>query len=110
VVLKVCISLVNKKTTNAVTFQCIDARHSPTCFGTLKCHNQGVNHDPAEMCAQCLEIRDGWKLYIVAGGVIGRTATLYSFHPSLISTTWGTHLSRIMIDSPDYGTLKCRNV
>jgi hypothetical protein len=26
-------------------------------------------------------------------------ATIYSFHPSLISTTMGTYLSRIVIDS-----------
>jgi hypothetical protein len=44
---------VNEKTTNAVILRCIDTRHSPTCFGTLKCHHQGVNHDPAEIGAQC---------------------------------------------------------
>jgi hypothetical protein len=73
-----------------------------------------------------VEIRYGWKLYIVAGGVMVRIllnetaqrenfsrwsvsfsnvlnitppATIYSFQPSLISTTLGTDLSRIMIDS-----------
>jgi hypothetical protein len=55
-----------------------------------------------------VEIRDGWKLYIVAGGVMLRIyniltimppATIYSFHPSLTSTTLGTYLSRIMMDS-----------
>jgi hypothetical protein len=44
-----------KKTTNALIIQCIDTQHSPTCFGTLKCHYHGVKHDPAEMGAQCLE-------------------------------------------------------
>jgi hypothetical protein len=35
-----------------------------------------------------VEIRDGWKLYIVAGGVMVR-----------ISTALSTYLSRIIIDS-----------
>jgi hypothetical protein len=42
-----------KKPTNALILQCIDTRHSPTCFGTLKWHHQGVNHDPADIGAQC---------------------------------------------------------
>jgi hypothetical protein len=48
-----------------------------------------------------VEIRDGWKLYILAGDemVIMPPATIYSFHPSLISTILDTYLSRIMIDS-----------
>jgi hypothetical protein len=33
-----------KKPTNAVILQ---------CFGNLKCHHQGVNHDPAETGSQC---------------------------------------------------------
>jgi hypothetical protein len=65
-----------------------------------------------------LEIRDGSKLYIVAGDwmkepkvkflrlalsssnilTITPSATIYSFHPSLTSTTLGIYLSRIMID------------
>jgi hypothetical protein len=89
-----------KPPTNAVILQRIDTRYSPTCFGTLKCHHQGVNQDPAEIGAQCcrnqrrmegvhcgrwrdcqdnilpqvVEIRDGLKLYtrIVAGGVMVR--------------------------------------
>jgi hypothetical protein len=44
---------VNEKPTNAVILQCIDTRHSPTCFGNIKCHNQGGNHDPADVGAQC---------------------------------------------------------
>jgi hypothetical protein len=44
---------VNRKRTNAVILQCIDILRSRTCFGTLKCHHQGVNHDPAEIGAQC---------------------------------------------------------
>jgi hypothetical protein len=31
---------VNKKPTNALILQCIDTRHSPAFFGTLKCHNK----------------------------------------------------------------------
>jgi hypothetical protein len=46
-----------KKPKNEIILQCIDIRHSPTCFGTLKCHNQGVNHDPAEKGAQCCKQR-----------------------------------------------------
>jgi hypothetical protein len=42
-----------KKPTNTFILQCIDTQHSPTCFGTLKCHHQRVNHDPAEISAQC---------------------------------------------------------
>jgi hypothetical protein len=44
---------VNEKTTNAVILQRIDTRHSATCFGTLKCHHQGVNLHPTEIDAQC---------------------------------------------------------
>jgi hypothetical protein len=61
-----------------------------------------------------VEIRGGWKLYIVEGGVMARilldilagdvmiitpSAKIHSFHPTEISTTLGTYLSRIMIDS-----------
>jgi hypothetical protein len=61
-----------KKPTNALIVQCIDTRLSPTYSGTLKCRNQGVNHDPAEIVPNAVEIRNGWKLYIVAGGVLVR--------------------------------------
>jgi hypothetical protein len=44
-----------KKPTNSVILQCIDTRHSPTCFGTLKCHHQEVNHHPAEIGAHLLQ-------------------------------------------------------
>jgi hypothetical protein len=43
---------VNEKPTNVLIFQCIGTRYSPTCSGTLKCHHQGVKHDPAEIGAQ----------------------------------------------------------
>jgi hypothetical protein len=58
---------VNKKPTNALIIQCIDTRHSPTCFGTLKCHHQGFNHDSAEIGAQCRS-NQGWMgaVYIIA--------------------------------------------
>jgi hypothetical protein len=63
--------------------------------------------------------REGWKLYIVTGGVmvgislseeaqwapslsdiptITPPVTIYSLHP-LLTTTLGTYLSRIMFDS-----------
>jgi hypothetical protein len=38
---------------DAVILQCIDTGHSPTCFGNIKYHNQGGNHDPADVGAQC---------------------------------------------------------
>jgi hypothetical protein len=44
---------VNEKPTNALIIQCIGTQYSSTCFGTLKCHHQGVKHDPAEKGAQC---------------------------------------------------------
>jgi hypothetical protein len=44
---------VNEKTTNALIIQCIGTQYSHKCFGTLKCHHQGVKHDPAEIDAQC---------------------------------------------------------
>jgi hypothetical protein len=44
---------INEKPTNALIIQCIGIQYSPTCFGTLKCHHQGVKHDPAEIGAQC---------------------------------------------------------
>jgi hypothetical protein len=40
-----------KKPTNAAILQCIDTGHSPTSFGTLKRHHQGVDHAPAEIGA-----------------------------------------------------------
>jgi hypothetical protein len=47
--------------------------------------------------------REGWKLYIVTGGVMIRIytspVTIYRSHPSLLPTTLGTYLSRIMFDS-----------
>jgi hypothetical protein len=49
-----------------------------------------------------IKIRDGWKLYIAAGGLTASKiltarppAAIYSFHPYLIST-FGTYLNRIM--------------
>jgi hypothetical protein len=44
---------VNKKPTNALIIQCIGTQYSSTCFGTSKCHNQGVKHNPAEIGAHC---------------------------------------------------------
>jgi hypothetical protein len=66
---------VNEEPTKALTIQCIGAQYSPTCFGILKCHHQG---------------------YILT---ITPPVTIYSYHPSLLSTTLGTYLSRIMFDS-----------
>jgi hypothetical protein len=61
---------VNKKPTNALIIQCGGTQYSPTCFGTLNCHNQGVKHDPAEIGAQCRGTQrrmgavycDGWDI------------------------------------------------
>jgi hypothetical protein len=44
---------VSEKPTNALIIQYIGTQYSRICFGTLKCHHQGVKHDPAEMGAQC---------------------------------------------------------
>jgi hypothetical protein len=44
---------VNEKPTNALIIQCVGTQYSPTCFGTLKCHHQGVKYDPAEIGTQC---------------------------------------------------------
>jgi hypothetical protein len=44
---------VNEKPTNTLIIQSIGSQYSPTCFGTLKCHHQGIKHDPAEIGAQC---------------------------------------------------------
>jgi hypothetical protein len=56
--------------TNALIIQCIDTEHIPTCFGTLKCHHQGVKHDPAEIGAQCREKHRWMELYTVTGGMM----------------------------------------
>jgi hypothetical protein len=44
---------LNEKPTNALIIQYIGTQYSPTCFGTLKCHHQGIKHDAAEIGAQC---------------------------------------------------------
>jgi hypothetical protein len=44
---------VNEEPTNSLIIQCIGTQYSPTCFGTLNCHHQGVKHDPDEIGAQC---------------------------------------------------------
>jgi hypothetical protein len=67
---------VNEKPTNALTIKYIGTQCFPTCFGTLKCHHQGVKHDPATP-----------------------PVTIYSSRPSLLPTTLDTYLSRIMFDS-----------
>jgi hypothetical protein len=91
-----------KKPTNASIIQCIDTQYSPTCFGILECHHQGVKHDPAEIGAQCGKQR--WMEAVRWSGypdilTITPPATIYSFHPYLLPTTLGTYLSRIMFDS-----------
>jgi hypothetical protein len=54
-----------KKPTNSVIVPCSDAPHSPICFGTLKCHNQGDSNDPAEIGAQCCRnLKDRLKYMI----------------------------------------------
>jgi hypothetical protein len=46
---------VNEKPANALIIQYIGTQYSPTCFGNLKRHHQGVKHDPAEIGTQCRE-------------------------------------------------------
>jgi hypothetical protein len=62
--------MVNGKPSNALIIQCIVTQYSPTCFDTLKCHNQGIKYDPAEIGVQCRGSREGGELYIVTGGVM----------------------------------------
>jgi hypothetical protein len=45
--------VVNEIPRNALIIQCIVTQFPPTCFGTLKCHHQGIKHDPAEIGVQC---------------------------------------------------------
>jgi hypothetical protein len=47
------IAKMNEELTNALIIHCIGTQYSPTYFGTLKFRNQGVEHDPAEIGAQC---------------------------------------------------------
>jgi hypothetical protein len=56
-----------KKQKNVLIRQCtcIDSLHSDTCFGTLKCHYQEVNHDPAEIDVQCCRNVNDRLKYIV---------------------------------------------
>jgi hypothetical protein len=79
---------VNEKPTNALIIQCIGTQYSARCFGTLKCHHQGVKHDPTETGAQCRDIP-----------TIAPHVTIYSSHPSLLPTTMATYLRKIMFDS-----------
>jgi hypothetical protein len=81
-----------KKPTNAVILQRIDNRDSPICFGTLKCHHQGVNRGPAEIGAQCCGNLKGGSKYITEN------------HKMYINVTKGGHCI------PDYGILKYRNM
>jgi hypothetical protein len=54
-----------KKPTNALIIQCIGTQYSPTCFGALKCHHQGVEHDSAEIGTQCLgKLKKMLKYYL----------------------------------------------
>jgi hypothetical protein len=47
-----------------------------------------------------VESREGWELYILTDiPTITPPVTMYSYHPSLLPTTLGTYLSRIMFDS-----------
>jgi hypothetical protein len=60
--------MVNEKTTNALTIQCIGTQYSPTCFGILKRHHHGVKL--LKQVPNVVESREGWELYIVTGGVV----------------------------------------
>jgi hypothetical protein len=82
---------MNEKPTNALIIECICTQYFPTCFVTLKCHHQGVKHDPAEIGKRRL---DGQDIPTITPSV-----TIYRSQPSLLPTTLGTYLSRIMFDS-----------
>jgi hypothetical protein len=80
--------LVNEKPTNALISHCIGVRYSPTCFGTLKCHNQGVKHDAAEVDVQGRgkQRRMGAVYRNRRGGVMMAPVRVHSSHPSLLPT------------------------
>jgi hypothetical protein len=82
---------MNEKPTNALIVECICTQYFPACFGTLKYHHQGVKRDPAETGKRQ---RDGQDIPTITPPV-----TIYSSHPSLLPTTLGTYLSRIMFGS-----------
>jgi hypothetical protein len=94
---------VNEKTNKCINPSIFNNKYSPTCFGILECHLQGFKFDAAEIGAQCRG-KQRWmeavmvRMYNILS--ITPPATIYSFHPSLLPTTLGTYLSRIMFDSP----------
>jgi hypothetical protein len=61
---------VNEKPTNAFIIQYIGAQSSATCFGNLKCHNQGFKRDRAEMGSHVMGSREEWELCFVTGGMM----------------------------------------
>jgi hypothetical protein len=61
---------VSKRPKNASLIQRIGAQYTPTCFGILKCHHQGVRYEHSEMVPNVVESREGWELYTVTDGVM----------------------------------------
>jgi hypothetical protein len=108
-----------KKPTNAAILQGIDTRNSATCFGTLKCHNQVVNHDRGERGAQCCR-NQIWMKAVYCNSVTVRISWLSRYrHASCYTTQLSSisdfdnigHLSQHDQDwLPDCGILKCRNM
>jgi hypothetical protein len=58
-----------KRPTNASLIQCNGVYYTPTCFGILECHHQGVRYEHAEMVPNVVGSREGWELYIVTDSV-----------------------------------------
>jgi hypothetical protein len=74
-----------KKPTNALILLYFSTQYSPTCFGVLECHHQGVKQDPAEIGAQCRG-KQRWMEAVYCGRQRDGQDIL-------------TYLSRIMFDS-----------
>jgi hypothetical protein len=89
-----CIFKVNKKQKNALIIQCIVTQYSPTCFGTLKFHHQGVKHDLAEIDAQCRG-----KQRSMGAVYYNRRRDVRYIQTITLPTTLGTYLRNIIFDS-----------
>jgi hypothetical protein len=61
--------MMSKRPTNAPPIQRVGA-YTPSCFGILECHHQGVRFEHAEMVPNVMGSRERWELYIVTGGVM----------------------------------------
>jgi hypothetical protein len=91
--------VVNEKPTNVLIIQCIGTQYSPTRFGTLKCHHQGVKHDPPEIGCQCSGKQRRIEAVFVTGDVRVGTIPCYKFPFFSASHDIGHLSQKIMFDS-----------